>query len=397
MVNITVAMLTKIAYAAAAPARPSPDRGVMEGIVKWWRVAESAGIDTPEEAAGFLGQACIETDYFKTTKEYWGPTAQQKKYDPPNVLARKLGNTSKGDGKRYMGRGIFQNTGKHNYEELSNKFDVDFINVPELVSTPEWSMKCAVDYWNSRNLGKYAMAKNYVAVSRGVNRGNPKHKSKANHEAQRLKACNAALTLFGKGAVAPKPIVMANPPKEYKGDQLVYYVQTLLDSKGWHEVGTIDGKAGKRTEGAILAYRNEHEPTLPYVTSIDQELVTALETGPDRVVAPARAEMTAAGLKEAGDETVRTVGTTNKVLAASGLLSLFGGASESGVTEKAKQALDGVGTLREMAEQALDILQWGVQHWWLALILICAVVYYYNRKVIAKRVEEHRTGKNVAL
>ena len=397
MVKVTVELLTSIAIAAAAPAKPYPSKTIMAGIVKWWGEAEAAGIDTANEAAAFLGQACVETDYFKTLREYWGPTAQQLKYDPESKsqLSKDLGNTAKGDGHTYMGRGIFQNTGKANYAKLSELFGIDFVKNPELLETPEWSMKCAVAYWNEKNLGKYAITANFIAVGRGINRGNPKSKSKAYHEAQRINACNKALTLLGKPAAAA--IVMENPPSPYKGDQVVFYVQTLLKKKGWYEVGDADGLMGKRTEGAILAYRNEHDPTLPYVTSIDQELVDALETGPDRTVSVTRAETTAADLREAGDTTLLTVATQNKAVAAGGVLSLFGGASDGGITDKAKQALSGAGTLREMGEQGVDLIQWAAQHWWIALLLICGFLYLRNRKLVAERVEAHRVGKNMGV
>lgn len=52
----------------------------------------------------------------------------------------ELGNTSLGDGYKYRGRGIFQLTGKENYEKFNsfynNKFNMslDLINNPELIS-----------------------------------------------------------------------------------------------------------------------------------------------------------------------------------------------------------------------------------------------------------------------
>ena len=397
MVKITADILTQIAKAAAAPNPVTPNKAVVNGIVKNWKYATAAGIDTPNEAAAFLGQACIETDYFKTLREYWGPSDQQKKYDiaSGSKLSKDLGNTVKGDGRLYMGRGIFQNTGRANYDELSRKLNVDLVTNPELLETPEYSMRAAVDYWVSRGLGKYAVVGNFTAVGRGINRGNPKSKSKAYHEAERLRACNRALTLLGKidTVSSPPEIVMANPPSDYKGDQLIFYVQTLLDKKGWREVGTADGQMGWRTEGAILSYRNE--AGLRNVKSIDQELVTSLETGPDRVVSQSRAATTASDLREAGDETIGTLDTQQKAVAASAAFTGFGLLDQLGGTDKAKQAVEGAGALREMAEKGLDLAQWLAQHWWLPVLLLVAYLYIKNRKVIAKRVEDHRTGKNV--
>lgn len=402
MVRVTVQLLTAIAKAAASPVKVTPNKTVMQGIVNNWRYVEDGGISTTNEIASFLGQACIETDYFKTLKEYWGPTAQQKKYDPASKskLSRDLGNVDVGDGKKYMGRGIFQNTGRANYIELSNKFGVDFENNPDLIATPEWSVRCAVDYWRSRKLGPYAAVGDFVAVGRGINRGNPKSRSKANHEAERVRASEAALTQLGKAVpskTTTRPIVMVNPPETWEGDRVTFYVQTLLSQKGWHEVGMVDGKPGRRTEAAVLAFRNEHSPPLRMVNHIDQELVTALEVSPSRPVSSERAKTTAADLASAGDETVSTVGSANKVVAAGGLLSLFGGADQQGLTDRAKEVVSGGGALREMAEQALDLLQWAAQKWWIPVLLLCVYLYMRNQHIISKRVEEFRVGKTPAV
>ena len=73
------------------------------------------GIDTPPRQAAFLAQLAHESGELRYMEEIWGPTAAQRRYEPPGSLAARLGNTQPGDGLRYKGRGPIQVTGRANY------------------------------------------------------------------------------------------------------------------------------------------------------------------------------------------------------------------------------------------------------------------------------------------
>lgn len=107
-------------------------------------------IDTAQEYAHFLAQACHESDHFKTTKEYASGKAYEGRQD--------LGNVMQGDGVKFKGRGIFQTTGRANYLQLGiKKGNPDlFINNPELVEKPEFAVWSACEYWKSRHLNDIA-------------------------------------------------------------------------------------------------------------------------------------------------------------------------------------------------------------------------------------------------
>jgi hypothetical protein len=270
--------------------------------------------------------------------------------------------------------------------ELSNKLGADFVESPQLLEAPEWSMKAAVDYWVTRKLGPYAARGDFKAVGRGINRGNPTHKRAANHEAERIAACKAAVTLLGNGV--PAFVVDRN---------IVLEVQTLLAEKGWPEVGKPDGLMGKRTEGAILSYRNEQSPPLPPSPAIDGGLLHRLRTGPDRQVSIVRAATTATELQEAGEPTILTAGTIKTAAGAGGLLSLFGGVDQQGLTDRAKEAVSGAGTLRETAEEALNLIQWAAQKWWIPILLLCAFLIWKSSKIVKQRVEDYRTGRTPGM
>lgn len=57
--------------------------------------------------------------------------------------------------------------------------------------------------------------------------------------------------------------------------ELVRTVQHRLKELGYHEVGDIDGELGKKTEAAILDFRNRNY--LPLTPTIDDSLIRELE------------------------------------------------------------------------------------------------------------------------
>jgi predicted chitinase len=61
----------------------------------------------------------------------YGKPAYFDKYDAGTKLGKMLGNTVKGDGEKYKGRGFVQLTGRSNYQKAGNKLGIDLINFPE--------------------------------------------------------------------------------------------------------------------------------------------------------------------------------------------------------------------------------------------------------------------------
>lgn len=107
-------------------------------------------IDSPREYAHFLAQACHETDRFKTLKEYASGKAYEGRKD--------LGNTFPGDGTRFRGRGIFQTTGRFNYQNMSTKKGNPylFVSNPELLEIPENAVWSACEYWKDKSFNDIA-------------------------------------------------------------------------------------------------------------------------------------------------------------------------------------------------------------------------------------------------
>jgi len=62
---------------------------------------------------------------------------------------KNLGNTQKGDGWKYRGRGLIQLTGRANYEKYGKIINEDLVSSPDLLLDPEISYKAAKAYWDN--------------------------------------------------------------------------------------------------------------------------------------------------------------------------------------------------------------------------------------------------------
>lgn len=125
------------------------------------------GINTPARQASFLSQVAHETAQLRFLRELWGPTEQQKRYEG----RKDLGNVQPGDGRRFLGRGLIQTTGRANYAACGNALGVDLLSHPELLETPEYAVRSAGLFWLMRGLNTLADAGDQVAVTKRVNGG----------------------------------------------------------------------------------------------------------------------------------------------------------------------------------------------------------------------------------
>lgn len=82
-----------------------------------------------------------------------------------------LGNIKPNDGWDFRGGGIFQITGRYNYEKLTKDTGIDFINNPERITNEADSLIAAIWYWNMRGLNKYADLDNIDYISDLINLG----------------------------------------------------------------------------------------------------------------------------------------------------------------------------------------------------------------------------------
>ena len=188
----------------------------MELWDKYKSLLEKGGINTPLRKAHFFAQGKVEADLkpkiesmnysveglisgfgrhrisIEDAKKF-GRTITQKA-NQKEIANRlyggewgrvNLGNTQPNDGWLLRGAGIFQITGRANFQKLSDDTGIDFINHPELLLEEANSLIAAVWFWNNRGLNKYADKDDVLSISKIINLGNVKAKGTPKHLAER--------------------------------------------------------------------------------------------------------------------------------------------------------------------------------------------------------------------
>jgi predicted chitinase len=92
-------------------------------------------------AAYILGTAHHESGRFIHMQELWGPTPAQRRYEG----RADLGNVTKGDGKKFMGRGFVQITGRRNYTFWARRLGVDLLKEPHLTTLIQYAVPILID------------------------------------------------------------------------------------------------------------------------------------------------------------------------------------------------------------------------------------------------------------
>lgn len=113
----------------------------------------------PESA--FLATIIHESGSFRYLKEIASGQAYEGRKD--------LGNTKKGDGVRFKGRGLIQLTGRANYTLASKALGIDFVSNPELLELPENAVRVSCWWWDMKKLNR--LSNDISAVTRVVNGG----------------------------------------------------------------------------------------------------------------------------------------------------------------------------------------------------------------------------------
>lgn len=133
------------------------------------------GITSPKRIAAFLGQIGIESGELKYDEELpskWNKADPQDPEEPTGALYegnKALGNYVKGDGAKYIGRGIIQITGRYNYNLYGVALNLPLIGEPHIAKEPPISTRIACEYWRRKDLNAYADIWNLDEITKRIN------------------------------------------------------------------------------------------------------------------------------------------------------------------------------------------------------------------------------------
>lgn len=247
MITVTKELLLKIAPLGK-------DQIVTDVATYLNQYMASYEINTPLRLAHLLAQCAHESDGFKTLEEYASGAAYEGRKD--------LGNTEKGDGVKYKGRGMIQLTGRGNYTIYGAKLGIDLVNNPTLAATGKVSVQTALEYWKTKGLNALADKDDINTITHRINGGE-------NGLPQRIAYLAKAKTAIGANTGPFNPILAQ------KGDKSDYVksLQTLLIAKGYTIVA--DGAFGPATETAVKNFQTR--VGLPITGQVDQTTLDKLK------------------------------------------------------------------------------------------------------------------------
>ena len=128
------------------------------------------GIAGDLEMVHWIAQAAHETEGFRFLTEQGG-AAYFARYDVGTPLGEALGNTRPGDGAAFIGRGLFQISGRWNYAHFGAAVGEPLLDNPALAAQPGIAVKLACAFWRERRIGASAEVDDCEAVTRLVNGG----------------------------------------------------------------------------------------------------------------------------------------------------------------------------------------------------------------------------------
>lgn len=216
---------------------------------------EKFEINTETRIEQFLAQLGHESDSFCTTEEYASGAAYEGRSD--------LGNTKRGDGTRFKGRGLTQLTGRKNYLRFTlwmRSFmpdAPDFVANPELVELFPWAAWSAIWFWTVKKLNVLADRDDVIAITKIINGG----KNGLDDRERRLAIARRKIEV--KTVLAPISADIIS--REQGGFRVLYRgiqgegdrvedLQRGLAHAGFYHLA-IDGDFGAGTENALKAFQ----------------------------------------------------------------------------------------------------------------------------------------------
>ena len=120
-------------------------------------------INTPTRQASFLAQVAHESAQLRYVRELASGEAYEGRVD--------LGNTQRGDGVRFRGRGLLQVTGRSNYAACGKALGLALLAQPELLELAANACRSAGWFWQTKGVNALADAGDQERVTRRINGG----------------------------------------------------------------------------------------------------------------------------------------------------------------------------------------------------------------------------------
>jgi predicted chitinase len=133
---------------------------IADGLAAAFRRYE---ITTPRRAAMAVAQWAHESAGFSTGEEFASGDAYEGRRD--------LGNTVRGDGRRFKGRGRIMITGRSNYTAVAKAFGIDCVNHPEILARSPYSELASAWWWHSHDCNGFCDSNDFIGLTRRINGG----------------------------------------------------------------------------------------------------------------------------------------------------------------------------------------------------------------------------------
>jgi predicted chitinase len=127
-------------------------------------------ITSPLRMAAFLAQLAHESVQLRYFEEIASGAAYEGR--------RSLGNTHRGDGRRFKGRGPIQLTGRANYAAASKALKVDLLHHPEQAATAKYGFRIAQWFWTTHGLNHFADQRQFIKITLRINGGTKGERSR---------------------------------------------------------------------------------------------------------------------------------------------------------------------------------------------------------------------------
>lgn len=191
-----------------------------------------------------------------------------------------LGNETKQDGYKYIGRGLIQLTGKYNYTKINSEFQKAFpgqgnlITNPELLEQPKYAVMSGLSYWINNKLSEKADEGTSDDVVNSITRIINQNLDQSHYTRRRN---------FFKKAITAFKVDECTPDEDIKNstwhDPLAYSQRTYYNSEGNHaEKNGAFGKVrngGKKNHQGLDLFAT---PGTPAVACLDGIVVEIMES-----------------------------------------------------------------------------------------------------------------------